>query len=248
MSDMNTLLVDYCRRLRLSSRFAERALTMEKDDCLSFLAELLRCEIDDRNAKRLEKRLKAATFPRRYRLEQFSAEQVEFPPETSLAELCDLKFYDECNNVIMYGGTGTGKTMLSICLGLEACRRGISTKFYRTAALVNELAESKANGCLSSLRKKLERIDLLILDEFGYVPYDRNGAQLLFDYLSEIYEQKPIILNTNLEFSRWPSILYDEQMASALVGRLIHHCHLLLFLGENHRVKESNLSRACHKL
>ena len=84
--------------------------------------------------------------------------------------------------------------------------------------------------------------DILILDEFGYVPYNRTGAQLLFDYLSEIHEKKVIILNTNLEFSRWVNVLYDEQMTAALVGRLMHHCHLILFPGENNRLRESSIN------
>lgn len=83
---------------------------------------------------------------------------------------------------------------------------------------------------------------MIILDEFGYVPYDRTGAQLLFDYLSEIHEQKSVILNTNLEFSRWVNVLYDEQMTAALVGRLMHHCYLILFPGENNRLRESSIN------
>ena len=94
----------------------------------------------------------------------------------------------------------------------------------------------------SQLHKKLDKADILILDEFGYVPYNRTGAQLLFDYLSEIHEKKVIILNTNLEFSRWVNVLYDEQMTAALVGRLMHHCHLILFPGENNRIRESSIN------
>ena len=95
--------------------------------------------------------------------------------------------------------------------------------------------------CVTSDRY-LQKADILILDEFGYVPYNRTGAQLLFDYLSEIHEKKVIILNTNLEFSRWVNVLYDEQMTAALVGRLMHHCHLILFPGENNRLRESSIN------
>src|SRR5690554_8231405 len=95
---------------------------------------------------------------------------------------------------------------------------------------------------IRNTQKKLDKASVIILDEWGYVPYDRTGAQLLFDYLSEIHEQKSIILNTNLEFSRWVNVLYDEQMTAALVGRLTHHCHLLLFPGENNRLRESSIN------
>ena len=142
----------------------------------------------------------------------------------------------------MYGSTGTGKTMLSICIGMEACRSGIPVKFFRTASLINQLSEAQERGSLAQLHKKPDKADILILDEYGYVPYNRTGAQLLFDYLSEIHEKKVIILNTNLEFSRWVNVLYDEQMTAALVGRLMHHCHLILFPGENNRLRESSIN------
>lgn len=140
------------------------------------------------------------------------------------------------------------KSYLSKCVNsilsftVTACQQGIPVKFYRTAALVNQLSETKKAGTLGVLLKKLNKASVIILDEFGYVPYDRVGSQLLFDFLSEIHEQKPVILNTNLEFSRWVNVLYDEQMTAALVGRLMHHCYLLLFPGENNRLKESSIN------
>ena len=107
----------------------------------------------------------------------------------------------------MYGGTGTGKTMLSILIGMSACNQEIPVKFYRTAGLINLFSEGQSSGKLTALKKKLNSAQILILDEFGYVPYDRTGSQLLFDYLSEIHEQKSVILNTNLEFSQWVNVL-----------------------------------------
>ena len=144
----------------------------------------------------------------------------------------------------MYGGSGTGKTMLSILLGMSACHQGIPVKFYRTAGLINLFSESQAKGTLSTLKKKLNAAGILILDEFGYVPYDRKGSQLLFDYLSEIHETKPVILNTNLEFSQWVNVLYDKRMTTALIGRLTHHVELILFPGTNNRLKESSINSA----
>lgn len=144
----------------------------------------------------------------------------------------------------MYGGTGTGKTMLSILIGISACDQGIPVKFYRTAGLINLFSESQSKGTLTSLKKKLSSAEILILDEFGYVPYDRTGAQLLFDYLSEIHEQKSVILNTNLEFSQWVNVLYDQRMATALIGRLTHHVDLILFPGVNNRLRESSINEA----
>ena len=146
---------------------------------------------------------------------------------------------------IMYGGTGTGKTMLTILIGMEACKENIPVRFFRAATLVNLLAEHKQAGTLSLFRKrKLDPAKILLLDEFGYVPYDRVGSELLFDYLSEIHEQKSIVLNTNLEFSQWVNVLYDKRMTTALIGRLIQHVELILFPGENNRLRESSINQA----
>ena len=125
------------------------------------------------------------------------------PSDLTPESLKSLDFIKQKRNIIMYGRTGTGKTMLSIALGVTACQKGIPVKFYRTAALVNQLSETKRAGTLGVILKKLNKASVIILDEFGYVPYDRTGSQLLFDFLSEIHEQKSVILNTNLEFSRW---------------------------------------------
>ena len=127
---------------------------------------------------------------------------------------------------------------------MSACKKGIPVRFYRTAGLINQLVEHKTKGTLSAFKKKLNAAEILILDEFGYVPYDRTGSQLLFDYLSEIHEHKSVILNTNLEFSQWVNILYDQRMTTALIGRLTHHVELILFPGENNRLKESSINAA----
>ena len=125
---------------------------------------------------------------------------------------------------------------------MEACQKGIPIKFFRTEALIKLLSEAQEHGTLSQLHKKMDKAEIIILDEFGYVPYNRTGSQLLFDYLSWIHEKKVIILNTILEFSRWVNVLYDEQMTAALVRRLMHHCHLIPFPDENNRLRESSIN------
>ena len=126
----------------------------------------------------------------------FCFDEITLPSDLTPENLKSLDFIKQKKNIIMYGRTDTGKTMLSTALGVTACQRGIPVKFYRTAALINQLSEAKRAGTLSMLLKKLNKASLIILDEFGYVPYDRTGAQLLFDFLSEIHEQKSVILNT----------------------------------------------------
>lgn len=239
----NEEIIQCCKLLKLSSNLASRAQTIQGETNQEYLFRLFKSELDYRENARNIRMMISAGFPRKYDYSQFNDSEVQYPSDTSLSDLMDLNFHKEGKNLIMYGSTGTGKTMLSICLGMEACKRGISVRFFRTAALINQLSEAKTNGVLTSLLKKLNKASIIILDELGYVPYDRTGSQLFFDFLSEIHEKKTVILNTNLEFSRWANVFYDEQMTAAMIGRLTHHCHLLLFPGKNNRLMESSLNR-----
>ena len=232
-----------CRQLRLSANLAERAQTTSGETNQEFLYNLLRDEIAYRRKQRISKMINGAGFPKPYQFSQFRDEEVDFQDTCSVQSLQSLEFQQKGLNIIMYGGTGTGKTMLSICIGMRLCEEGIPVRFFRTAALINQLSEHN-----SKFLKKLNKAEVLILDEFGYVPYDRMGSQLLFDYMSEIHEKKQVILNTNLEFSRWVNVLYDEQMTAALIGRLTHHCHLILFPGGNNRLRESSLNETYHEI
>lgn len=242
MNDYREAIASCCKQLRLSLNFAENALIQTGDNHQEYLYNLLKEEIRYRKETRVAKLINTAGFPVTHSITSFDPGEVQFPSGVTLESLRELEFYHAGNNLVMYGSTGTGKTMLSICIGMEACKKGISVKFFRTAALVNQLSEAQEKGMLSQLHKKLDKAEIILLDEFGYVPYNRTGSQLLFDYLSEIHEKKVVILNTNLEFSRWVNVLYDEQMTAALVGRLMHHCHLILFPGENNRLRESSIN------
>ena len=242
MTEYRDRIASCCKQLRLSSNLADRAMIQKGKTNQEFLCKLFENEIAYRKKTRINKLQNSAGFPKRYSVDQFNADEVVFPEDVSLKGLLDLEFRKRGENIIMYGGTGTGKTMLSLIIGIEACKQGIPVKFYRTAGLINLFTESHTNGTLSAVKKKLNSADILILDEFGYVPYDRTGSQLLFDYLSEIHEQKQVILNTNLEFSQWVNVLYDQRMTTALIGRLTHHVELLLFPGGNNRLRESNIN------
>lgn len=248
MDDIRELISSCCKQLRLSSNLAERAMSQNGTSNQEYLYYLLTDEIKYRRERRIMQMLNTAGFPKIYTKDQFRTDEIDFPEGTSFTTLMELDFYHKGKNVIMYGGTGTGKTMLSTLIGIEACNQGIPAKFYRTAGLINLFSENQAKGTLTALKKKLNKAEILILDEFGYVPYDRTGAQLLFDYLSEIHEQKSVILNTNLEFSQWVNVLYDQRMTTALIGRLTHHVELILFPGTNNRLRESSINQAFTKL
>lgn len=233
-----------CKQLKLSGNLAEMAMFQEGGSNQEYLYNLLSNEVAYRRERRITKLLNTAGFPRMYERAQFRTDEIDFPSGVSLDSLLDLEFYQKGKNVILYGSTGTGKTMLSTLIGIAACNADIPVKFYRTAGLINLFSESQSKGTLTALKKKLNSAQILILDEFGYVPYDRTGAQLLFDYLSEIHEQKSVVLNTNLEFSQWVNVLYDERMTTALIGRLTHHVDLILFPGGNNRLRESSINEA----
>jgi DNA replication protein DnaC len=233
-----------CKRLKLSQNLAEQAQVTEGENHQEYLLRLLQSELVHRETARIDRLLSKAGF---YTVKSFSGfrfDEVNLPSNVTPEYLKELKFLETKTNIVMYGNVGTGKTYLSTALGVEACKRGIETRFFRTAALVNRLSEAKRDGTLSSFMKKILKSELIICDEWGYVPLDVTGAQLLFEIISECYEQKTLIINTNIEFSRWVNVFYDKDMTAAILDRMLHHCHLLLFPGDSNRMRESSISGA----
>ena len=231
-----------CKCLRLSQNLAEQAQITEGENHQEFLLKLLQEEIEHRKTARIDKLISKAGFYSIKTFNGFKFDEISLPPGVTPEYLKELKFCESKTNIIMYGNVGTGKTHLSIALGVEACKKGMETRFYRTAALVNRLSEAKKEGTLSSFMKKIMKAELIICDEWGYVPLDVTGARLLFELISECYEQRTLIINTNIEFSRWINVFYDKDMTAAILDRVLHHCHLLLFPGESNRMRESSIS------
>jgi len=232
-----------CKELRLSRNLVEMSEKLQAESHQEYLLRLLKSELEHREHARKDKFLKNAGFYSIKAFEDFRFDEVTLPNTVSPEYLKSCQFLDTKTNLVMYGNVGTGKTFLSIALGVEACKKGIETRFFRTAALVNKLSEAKKNGTLSVFMKKIAKAQLVICDEWGYVPLDRTGAQLLFEVISQCYEQKTLIINTNIEFSRWVNVFYDEQMTGAILDRVLHHCHLLLFPGPSNRMRESGLTQ-----
>lgn len=231
-----------CKALKLGQNIVETCDTISADTHQEYLLKLLQLEVEHRALVREQKLLKKAGFYSIKTFNDFRFNEVTLPQEVTPEYLKNCDFLETKTNIVMYGNIGTGKTHLSIALGVEACKKGIHTLFYRTAALVNKLSEAKKDGTLSSLMQRILKADLIIFDEWGYVPLDRTGAQLLFEIISECYERKTIIINTNIEFSRWVNVFYDEQMTGAILDRILHHCHLLLFSGQSNRMRESSIN------
>jgi DNA replication protein DnaC len=204
-----------------------------------FLARVLAAELENREGVRQARFLHEAAFPVYKTLEGYDFANLKLPPLLSIADLESASFVGEKRNLVLYGPVGTGKTHLAIALGVAACARGLRVRFFTAAELVVRLSEAFAAGALEKLLRTILKADLLIIDEWGYVPVDRQGAQLLFRVVSDSYERRSLILTTNLEFSKWGSLFTDDQMAAAMIDRLAHHGHIMLFEGESYRMKHA---------
>ena len=237
-SGVNEQIDEHCRRLRLRS-MAEALKSIEETEPREFLLRFLQMQTESRDRTRIDRAVRAAGFYTLKSFEDFRFDEVKLPAAITPEELKTLRFLDEKHNLIFYGNVGTGKTHLATALGLQACKSGKRVAFYRTAALVNKLTRLYDGGELEKFLKTIERLDMLICDEWGYVPVSCDGAQLLFQVISACYEKRSLILTTNLEFSKWVNIFLDEAMTTAMIDRLIHYSHLLIFDGESHRVKNS---------
>lgn len=242
MSSTTERIGQCCKRLRLRKLTDNLALVDEHDPEL-FVLRLLEMEVAHRDRVRIDRAIKTAGFYAQKRLEDFRFDDVTLPSALSPEGLATLQFIEDAQNLILYGNVGTGKTHLATGLGIKACQAGKRVVFYRTAALVNKLIRLNEGGDLPAFLKSLEKVDLLICDEWGYVPVSREGAQLLFQVISACYEKRSLIITTNLEFSKWATIFVDETMTTAIIDRLVHHSHLLIFDGESHRVKNSLMRR-----
>lgn len=228
-----------CKALKLGRTLVDNCKTIEAASHQEFLLKLLQMELEHREASRKERLIKNAGFYSIKTFHDYVFDEVKLPQGLTPADLKACHFLKEKRNLILYGNVGTGKTHLATAIGVEACNAGLNVGFYRTTALVNRLSEAKKTGELTRFFKQLAKLDLLICDEWGYVPLDREGAQLLFQVISDCYERRSVIITTNLEFSRWGSIFYDEQMTAAMIDRLIHHGYLLIFDGQSQRMKNS---------
>lgn len=238
---MRQLIEEYCKQLRLGKSLVNNYPQISANSHEEFLMKLLQMELEGREIARKNRLVKTANFDTYKTLQDYGFEHIQMPHNLTIESLKKCEFIDHKENLIFYGSVGTGKTHLATALGIAGCDKGKKVKFYRTAALVNDLIEAKATGELNRLYKQLQRMDLLICDEWGYIPLDREGAQLLFQVIADCYEKRSLIITTNLEFSKWVSIFYDERMTTALIDRLIHHSHLLMFTGDSYRLKHSSI-------
>lgn len=235
---MNTQIQEYAKRLKLSwirEHYHEIKATSNEE----YLLRVFEKEIQQREERKVNLLLKQATFPK-VGGNPFDWKDIILTQGLEKEYLLNGMFMDQQENLIFYGGVGTGKTYLATLIGLNAIQKyGKSVKFYTVASLVNRLLEANEKGTLNRLFKQIEKLDLLILDELGYIPLHKQGAELLFQVISMCYEAKSIIITTNLQFGQWNHVFGDPILTEAVIDRLIHHSHLIVFNGESHRYKES---------
>lgn len=211
----------------------------ENADHLAFLLQLCEQEMIDREKRASDRRLKAAKFPNYKTLDDFKFEAQPSINRVLVGQLMRGEYIDKRESVILIGQPGTGKTHLATALGVAACGLGKKVRFHRVTELVTQLMEAREERQLMRIKNQLAKLDLLILDELGYVPASKLGSELLFDVISAAYERTSVIVTTNLPFEQWTDVLGSQRLTGAVLDRLTHHCHILEASGDSYRLKDA---------
>lgn len=233
--------------IRRAYRKIGKQVAQHGGDYVAFLHDVLEEEVNDRRARRVERRLQEARFPQVKEI--VSLQQEALPKGISLPQILELAKGDylrDHTNVIAVGGSGTGKTHVSIGLGVEACRQSKRARFFTAADLVSELEEANEQHQLHRYLKRFAAWDLVIIDELGYLPLTERGAELLFQAFSARHEHGSVIVNTNLPFAEWTQVFRTERLAVAMLDRITHRAHILEMNGESFRLRAAR-SRARRK-
>jgi DNA replication protein DnaC len=224
--------------LREYGKLAKQAAA-EGLDHVQFLARLIELEMIDRERRMIERRIKAAKFPAVKSLDSFDFKAIPTLNKMQVLELARCEWVERRENVIALGPSGTGKTHIALGLGLSACQKGLSVGFVTAAALVHELMEARDERRLLRLQKQVVSHKLLIIDELGFVPLSKTGAELLFELISQRYERGATLITSNLPFDEWTETFGSERLTGALLDRLTHHVNILEMNGDSYRLGQS---------
>lgn len=238
------LLSHHLKSLRLPTVLREygklaKQAAAEGLDHVQFLARLIELEMIDRERRMIERRIKAAKFPAVKSLDSFDFKAIPALNKMQVLELARCEWVERRENVIALGPSGTGKTHIALGLGLSACQKGLSVGFVTAAALVHELMEARDERRLLRLQKQMVSYKLLIIDELGFVPLSKTGAELLFELISQRYERGATLITSNLPFDEWTETFGSERLTGALLDRLTHHVNILEMNGDSYRLGQS---------
>jgi DNA replication protein DnaC len=238
------LLDHYLKQLKLPTMLREhrniaRQCAKDQDDYAAFLLRLCERECLDREQRAAERRLRAAKFPIIKTLDTFDFAAQPGINKPLVLELMRGQYLETQENVFFVGNPGTGKTHLATALGHAACAQGKRVRFYTVTGLVTQLLEAREDRQLERPLKRIEKLHLLVLDEFGYVPFTKIGAELLFEVISRAYERQSIVMTTNLPFENWTEILGNERLTGALLDRITHRVHIIEANGESYRLRDA---------
>ena len=242
------LLHHHLKKLRLPTFLSDyeklaKQCAAENKDHVQYLLRLSELELIERERRMIERRIRAARFGAVKSLDSFDFKAMASLNKPLVMELARCQYIEARENVIALGPSGTGKTHIALGLGLAACQKGLKVRFITAAALVHELMEAGDERRLLRLQKQLASQHLLIIDELGFVPLSKTGAELLFETISQCYERGSVIITSNLPFDEWTEIFGSERLTGALLDRLTHHVHILEMNGGSYRPKQSQKRR-----
>jgi DNA replication protein DnaC len=241
-------LKEHLKSLRLPTIQAEcvklaQECLAEGVDHLGFLLKVCEFELIERERKAAARRLKAAALPAIKLISEFDFAAQPTINRLMVLDLMRCDYINKRENVLLIGTSGTGKTHIATGLAVEACSQGRRVRFYRVTDLVTQLLEAREERQLGRMRSQLSKLDLLVLDELGYVPMGKAGSELLFDVMSRAYESMSLIVTTNLPFENWTEVLDNERLTGATLDRLTHRCHIVETGGESYRLKDARRGR-----
>lgn len=244
MEQINDKIIHYSRQLRLPG-FRKHYADLQEEmsgneaDYTTYLARLLELEYQERQERRKKLSIKLAGFPQLKYLQELSLEDLPEDAREKIPALKNLSFIESGQNIILSGNPGTGKSHVATGLGLEACIKGYKVLFVTVPQLITQIRESRSERRLRTLENRFEKFDLVICDEFGYISFDKEGAELLFTHLSLRTGKKSTIITTNLSFDRWSEIFGDPVLTAAMVDRITHRAHIINMNGKSFRAKET---------
>ncbi len=227
-------------------RFAKEA-RRKRQPHGEFLADLASLEVAKRRERRIGRRVQEARFPILKTLDGFDFSSQPAVDRDEILDLFRCTFVAEAANVVLIGGVGTGKTHLAIALGMACCQHDYRVRFTTAAELTNAFVEARRDGRLARKLEQMARYDVVILDELGYVPFDREGADLLFGFITRVYERRSLVVTTNLPFAKWSEVFLDATAAAAVIDRIVHHATVLQTQGSSYRLKAAKDRRRRRK-